>query len=313
MSTHLAMPHPVYGHPPTYSGLGQTSVSTFDHQNDIRNISRTPSPTLEEYNALHGIKKEKTITQKIIYYSIIALIITIAVLISVYSTKIVNALQPETSWMRDHPAGPLIPIAILIVLSFPPLFGQEIVGMLVGVTWDLWPAFAIVSLGTLLGETANFLTFKYACTARSKKIEEKNLDYGLMVHIVRSGGLLMLVVIRYSAVPSHYATAVFSSVGIPFFVFLLSAFLSLPNQFVPVYTGYALKPSESNDKTSKVVQDVVLVAGIVITTGAYIWVKRQLKTALPEYIYQRRKARQAKLELGGGPGPQAQHISLPNV
>ncbi|KAJ7939919.1 hypothetical protein B0H13DRAFT_1574197, partial [Mycena leptocephala] len=72
----------------------------------------------------------------------------------------------------------LIPIAILIVISFPPLFGQEIVAMLVGTTWSLPVGFAIVAdstTGTLLGEIANFFTFKMLCTARSEKMEKSKL------------------------------------------------------------------------------------------------------------------------------------------
>lgn len=70
MSTILA-PHPVYG---SYPPNPDTSLSTFDvtsklknnHSVDYgRNISRTPSPTPEEYNLLHGIKPVQTTQQKI--------------------------------------------------------------------------------------------------------------------------------------------------------------------------------------------------------------------------------------------------------
>jgi len=38
------------------------------------------------------------------------------------------------------------------------LFGHEIVAVAVGVVWGLGVGFAIVALGTLLGECANFLS-----------------------------------------------------------------------------------------------------------------------------------------------------------
>lgn len=40
--------------------------------------------------------------------------------------------------------GWLIPVAILFVLSFPPLFGNEIVMILIGLVWGLGVGFAIV-------------------------------------------------------------------------------------------------------------------------------------------------------------------------
>ncbi|KDQ59614.1 hypothetical protein JAAARDRAFT_192115 [Jaapia argillacea MUCL 33604] len=54
-------------------------------------------------------------------------------------------------------AGRLIPIAISIVISFPPLFGDEIPAILGGLVWGHGIAIAIVTAGVLLGEIANSL------------------------------------------------------------------------------------------------------------------------------------------------------------
>jgi hypothetical protein len=55
--------------------------------------------------------------------------------------------------VRDLPAGWLIPIAILFIISFPPLFGHEIIALLCGVVYGLWIGFAIVAAGTFTGES----------------------------------------------------------------------------------------------------------------------------------------------------------------
>lgn len=47
----------------------------------------------------------------------------------------------------------MIPIAILVLISFPPLFGHEIVALLCGVVYGLWIGFAIVAAGTFIGES----------------------------------------------------------------------------------------------------------------------------------------------------------------
>jgi uncharacterized membrane protein YdjX (TVP38/TMEM64 family) len=54
------------------------------------------------------------------------------------------------------PFGWLIPVAVLFVISFPPLFGHEIVAVLCGLVWGLGPGFAIVAAGTFIGEIGNF-------------------------------------------------------------------------------------------------------------------------------------------------------------
>ncbi|KAJ7475110.1 hypothetical protein B0H11DRAFT_2413121 [Mycena galericulata] len=260
----------------------------------LRTFSRTPSPTPSEFNALNGIKEQKTTKQKIQRYAILAVILAVVIVISLEHNNIIKALSPATTWMADHTVAFLIPIAIFVIISFPPLFGQEIVAMLVGVTWSLPVACAIVAAGTLLGEIANFFTFKMFCTARSEKMQKAKLSYDLMAHTVRKGGFLVVLVIRYSAIPPHFATAVFATVGISFPVFLGAAILSLPKALVPVYVGYTYKPGNETGTSNKI-EKIVLVVGILITIVAMGWIHKQEEAAKPEVIYARRKARQGKL------------------
>ncbi|KAJ7151883.1 hypothetical protein C8R43DRAFT_1127517 [Mycena crocata] len=292
----LTAPYPVYPPYQFQDSESTVNLTTKPHvEADPRSITRTPSPTPSEYNALHGIKEEMSTKKKIQTYGIIAVFVTIAILISVFHEKIIHALEPATDWLHDNKVvGPLIIIAILIILSYPPLFGHELVATLAGVTWGLPAACAIVAAGTLLGEIANYFTFKYACTTRFQKIEEKDISYGLLAHVVRKGGFLVVLIIRYSSIPPHFATVVFSTVGVPFFTFGAAAILSLPKQFAPVYIGYSMKPENEHDSTSKTVNTVVLVVTIIVTLVAFKWIDRTMKAARPEYIYSRRKARQAK-------------------
>lgn len=69
----------------------------------------------------------------------------------------IDATPSSATSVRALKAGWLIPIAILFVLSFPPLFGNEIVLILVGVVWGLGEGFGIAAAGTILGEVANFM------------------------------------------------------------------------------------------------------------------------------------------------------------
>jgi uncharacterized membrane protein YdjX (TVP38/TMEM64 family) len=67
--------------------------------------------------------------------------------------RILQKLRPFSEKVKDIPAGWLIPIVILIVLSFPPLFGHEVVAVLCGVVYGLWIGFAVVAAGTFFGES----------------------------------------------------------------------------------------------------------------------------------------------------------------
>ena len=76
--------------------------------------------------------------------------------------------------LRSKKYGWVIPIAVLFIMSFPPvrsmtscihtscsrsptqLFGHEIVAIFVGVIWGLGVGFAILAAGTVLGEVADY-------------------------------------------------------------------------------------------------------------------------------------------------------------
>jgi len=218
-------------------------------------------------------------------------------LVAVFNNQIVDFLRPAANWIHDLPAGWLIPVAVLFIISFPPLFGQEIVAVLCGLVWGLWVGFAIVSLGTFLGEIGNFYAFKYCCRARGEKLEKSNLTYALLAKVVRDGGFKIALIVRLSAIPGHFATAVFSACGMNIIVFSLAAFLSLPKQWITVYIGVVLEQSSdrSPDKTTKIISNVVLAATLLMTFGAMYYIYYKMGKAKAEVIYERRKARQVKL------------------
>jgi uncharacterized membrane protein YdjX (TVP38/TMEM64 family) len=63
----------------------------------------------------------------------------------------------------------MIPVAFLVIVSFPPLVGHEIIGICIGLVWGLGEGFAILAAGTFLGELATWVVFKGLCTGRAAK------------------------------------------------------------------------------------------------------------------------------------------------
>ncbi|KAJ7902814.1 hypothetical protein B0H14DRAFT_1148573 [Mycena olivaceomarginata] len=304
----MAMPYPAYGgqqqsYPPTFS-----SNNSFKHPaDDMRGISRTPSPTPSEAKQMNEslfswkqltnwrfwIRKEWTK-----YYIILTVIMVITALISIYHHQIVQALTPVTKWLHDLKFGWLVPIGVLFVISFPPLFGHEIVAILCGLVWGLWIGFAIVCAGTFLGEVGNFYAFKWCCRARGEKMERTQISYACLARCVRTGGFKIALIARFSAIPGHFTTAVFSTCGMNIFVFSIAAILSLPKQFITVYLGVILEASDAGteDTKSKIISDSVLAATFLVTILAMWYIFHQMSLAKPLVIYERRKARQGKMQ-----------------
>ncbi|KAL6298570.1 snare associated Golgi protein-domain-containing protein [Sparassis latifolia] len=269
--------------------------------------TRTPSPTPSEEAALAktSIFDWKAMAnwrfwlrrEWLWYYVAGAVALVLIILFTAFHTKIVNWLQPAANWMHKLPAGWLIPIAILFVISFPPLFGHEIIAILAGLVWGLWEGFGIVAAGTLIGELGNFYAFRYCCSARGQKLERSELSYACLARIVRDGGFKIALIARFSAIPGHFTTAVFSTCGMSVWTFTIAAIFSLPKQFITVYLGVALEQSQngSNSSKSNIIKDVVLIITIIITFVAMWYIYHRMNQVKPLVIYDRRKARQTKI------------------
>ncbi|KAL0573863.1 hypothetical protein V5O48_008080 [Marasmius crinis-equi] len=267
--------------------------------------TRTPSPTPSEAKELKsGAIDWKTLMNWrfwarkdwIWYYVILTVILVITALVTIFHKQIVEALTPVTKLLHDHSWGWIVPIAVLFVISFPPLFGHEIVAILCGLVWGLWIGFGIVAAGTFFGEVGNFYAFKYCCSSRGEKLERTKLSYACLAKVVRDGGFKIALIVRLSAIPGHFTTAVFSTCGMGIFTFSLAAILSMPKQLITVYLGVILEGNQ--DTRSKIISDVVLAITFIITAASAWYILRQMNKVKPEIIYQRRKARQAKLARG---------------
>jgi hypothetical protein len=66
------------------------------------------------------------------------LAIVLVVLFEVYKSDFERWVRPLTNWLRKREAWSwVIPVAILFAISFPPLFGHEIVLLIVGVSAEV--------------------------------------------------------------------------------------------------------------------------------------------------------------------------------
>ncbi|EIW86840.1 hypothetical protein CONPUDRAFT_161474 [Coniophora puteana RWD-64-598 SS2] len=306
-----------YGHAPANSftsGDTYAMLSTADHEDDAlslserhtpesRNIepSRTPSPTPSETQELNepfgGVNwKRFKHPGKREWIEIVVFIISIAlsVLMIVYNGPILEALLPAALWVKDATAGWLIPIGIMILQSFPPLFGQEIIHTLCGFTYGAWVGFGIVAAGTIIGES--LITVKYLCKSYGEKIQKKSITIAAFCNVVQQGGFKIILLTRFSVIPPHLSTAVFAFCRVSYFQFLLAAVLAMPKQFSGVYLGYAmLETAEHKDsaKTDSIITYVSLAVTIIVTIPTMRYLSKAVGAEKEKVVYARRKERQA--------------------
>ncbi|KAF3911192.1 hypothetical protein AA313_de0209810 [Arthrobotrys entomopaga] len=235
-------------------------------------------PAYEPFNWKRYFQKKRYIP----WWIILAVIIVLTILIAVYHEQIVKWLTPVSQKIRSLKWGWIIPILILFIISFPPLFGHEIVAILCGIVYGLWIGFAIVAAGTFLGEIGTYFAFKGFLRPRAEKAERKNLNYACLATVTREGGIFFVFVARLSAIPSHLTTAVFATCGISFWVFLIATILSLPKQLVTVYLGVII----NNPSGGHLISDIVLGITFAVTILAAGYIYWQMRKVRPRLIAQ---------------------------
>ncbi|EJD05334.1 uncharacterized protein FOMMEDRAFT_152631 [Fomitiporia mediterranea MF3/22] len=283
------------------------NVGSEDYAVIERVVSRTPSPTPSETAFLNRngfidwqrmrswrfwLRKDR-----IWYYAIALIVITLTVLLARFNKKIVNALEPTARHLREIRGGWLIPITILFVISFPPLLGHEIVAMLTGVIWGFWIGFGITAAGTLLGEIGNFYAFRYCCKAKGAKVEQRSLYYACLVRAIREGSFKVALIARFSAIPGHLLTVIFSTSGMNIVVYIFATALSLPKQAALVYLGVVLETTGigKESREERIVSGVIVSVTVIVTIIAMRYVHRRMNGVKQAVVYSRRKARQGKL------------------
>ncbi|CAN8096109.1 unnamed protein product [Discula destructiva] len=224
---------------------------------------------------------------------IVLILIGIATaVITLKHDQVVEVLRPFAEKVRDIPAGWLIFVAVLFIISFPPLFGHELVALLAGVVYGLWIGFGVVAAGTFVGEVGTWFAFKKLFRQKAEKMERMNLTYGAMARLCRDGGFWMVFVIRLSIVPSHMSTAVFSTCDVRFWHFAVSTFFTLPKQLILVYLGVLLVGGKS-DIWVKVA--LFGIAGLItVAAGVWIWWKM---AAIKKDLIARQEAQRARAAL----------------
>jgi hypothetical protein len=99
----------------------------------------------------------------------------------------------------------------------------------------------------------------------------------------------IILLIRLSALPTHFSTAVFSTCGVRFLPFALATLLTLPKQIFLVYLGVLLLQDPPPGHSAKNVVFAVAF-GVTVAMAGYLWWRmRRVKRVLVEEQAERRR------------------------
>ncbi|KAK4057216.1 hypothetical protein OIO90_001711 [Microbotryomycetes sp. JL221] len=260
-----------------------------------------------------------------IWWIITIILIVLFALLAIYQDPIVKWFEPRRQDILDTPGSWAVPIAALVILSFPPLGGHEIIILVCGLIWGLWIGFALVSAGTFLGEMACYIMFRYFFKAKAQKyatlIEQKSIFYACVARMMREGGIWILVVVRFSAIPANakvlslvqncsqatvcfqVVTAMQSTIGVGVLKYAIAVIITLPKQLAIVYLGVMFGETDATEdeatvaKQRKITLGVLFVTAIMTMLALYI-VYMRARRLYPQILLEQK----ARLVLDGQDG-----------
>lgn len=267
------------------------------------------------------------------WWLLLLVIIILSSILSSYHTKVALYLKPYQAQIKSASWSWIIPTILLIIVSFPPLFGHELIILISGMIWGLWIGFAIACAGTFLGEIMTYYAFKHLIGRRSARVEAGSVTYASLAKLMRDGGLGMVILVRASAMPGHVCTAMQATIGIGVWVFTVACLVTLPKQFALVYVGMMLgdpgldpkdplrvQNSSKNDHDQqahhRISAAVFLITAFFTLISAYIvWMR--LRKIRP-FVQQQFDARQNPTSIPSptstkSPQTSLEKIALPNL
>lgn len=124
------------------------------------------------------------------------------ILFEVYKQSFIRWLQPLTNWLDARRTWSwVLPVVVLFILSFPPLFGHELVLIITGLVFGLGIAIGIACVGTILGEAGCFFAFKYAFTGYVDRKRARLIKWEALARVLSRSSFKNVMLIRYSIVP----------------------------------------------------------------------------------------------------------------
>ncbi|EST06240.1 SNARE associated Golgi protein [Kalmanozyma brasiliensis GHG001] len=231
-------------------------------------------------------------------------------------------------WFGSQTFGAALLIALVVIVSFPPLIGYGTCITLFGLGWgvhspanadhgelngNLFYAWALASVACLLGASVSFVVLRWAITHHAKRVSwiSSALDdpkYAALTTAVRSRGLSMAILIRFCPFPFAYSNLFFASLldAVPYRHFIAATALITPKLFLHVWLGtrmFVLMDRDQRaqlDGTAKALNVVYIAVGgaVGVATSWFVW--RETSKVLDQI--EREQAAERRNGAGGGEG-----------
>ncbi|CDS01329.1 uncharacterized protein SPSC_03811 [Sporisorium scitamineum] len=240
--------------------------------------------------------------QRCIIYLVLGVkALILAVVLYVGPEAMFNATAKLAIWFGSQSYGAALLIAIVVIVSFPPLIGYGTSITLFGLGWgvhadatsqhaqlrgNLLQAWLLASFACILGGSVAFSVLRFLIVHHSKRVSWitntlNDPKYVALSTAVRRRGLSMAILIRFCPFPFAYSNLFFASMvdAVSFKHFLTATALITPKLFLHVWLGTRMFQLMDRDQRAQLdgrakVLNVVYIgvgSAVGVTTGWIVW------------------------------------------
>ncbi|SGY18278.1 BQ5605_C015g08027 [Microbotryum silenes-dioicae] len=211
-------------------------------------------------------------TSKLIFWTWVGLhVFTIALVIYLTPVQLFAWMADWAATLSDMgPSGRLVLLSLIILTSFPPLFGYGTTITLCGFAFGTFQGWIIAALGCVIGGCLSFVVTRKMIGSFAPMLAREP-TFVALGRAVRVKGLGLCILIRLCPFPFPYSNAFFASIEtVTLFQFFLSTLCITPKLLLHVWIGSRMflfaDPDSRNrmDPRAKFVNLVFVVMGSVM-------------------------------------------------
>ncbi|SCV03693.1 LAMI_0H10198g1_1 [Lachancea mirantina] len=204
------------------------------------------------------------------------------ILMLVYHNRIMQAVAQASDEIKQKKYFPLVFIALLYLVSFPPLIGFSSLATCVGLTYGISAkGFVTLFIGTASGSISAFVVFKTLLKSQAEKLVRMNSKFEALTSILQDDdSYLTITLIRLCPFPYSYTNGAIAGIyGVSVLNFSKATVLMSPKLFLYLFVGSRLKNMGESRSTGSRIFDVIslVVTAIVQILTAWIVYRKATK------------------------------------
>lgn len=204
------------------------------------------------------------------------------ILFLIYHDVVLELMVEFANWWKDMPGGWFVTFALICAVSFPPMIGYSALSSLVGMMYGFPDGWPFLTVATLVGSTASFLTLRRFFSGYAHQLATTNTKFAALSSTLEQDNFSLLWMIRLCPLPYSLSNGALSSIpSVSATKFFLATLATSPKLLMHIFVGDRIaRLGTEKDTTSKIMDVVsVLLAISVGTATAYIIYDRTMKRA----------------------------------